>query len=47
MNKSITRAAALTLGAALIAAAFGGEVLGIDLADDPQYFVTDTTIEGS
>ena len=24
-----------------------GEVLGIDLADDPQYFVTDATIEGS
>ena len=24
-----------------------GEVLGIDLADDPQYFVTDSTIEGS
>lgn len=25
----------------------GGEVLDIDLADDPQYFVTDTTVEGS
>ena len=32
----------------LIEAAGGeGEVLGIDPADDPQYFVTDSTIEGS
>ena len=25
---------------------FGGEVLDTDLADDPQYFVTDATVEG-
>ena len=31
----------------LVEAAGEGEVLGIDLADDPQYFVTDSTIEGS
>ena len=31
----------------LVEAAGKGEVLGIDLADDPQYFVTDSTIEGS
>ena len=31
----------------LIEAAGKGEVLGDDLADDPQYFVTDATIEGS
>lgn len=31
----------------LVEAAGEGEVLGDDLADDPQYFVTDATIEGS
>ena len=31
----------------LVEAAGEGEVLGDDLADDPQYFVTDSTIEGS
>lgn len=31
----------------LIEAAGEGELLGIDLADDPQYFVTDTTHEVS
>lgn len=31
----------------LIEAAGKGEVLGDDPADDPQYFVTDATIEGS
>ena len=31
----------------LIEAAGKGEVLGVDPADDPQYFVTDATIEGS
>ena len=31
----------------LVEVAGEGEVLGDDLADDPQYFVTDATIEGS
>ena len=35
------------LVASLVEAAGEGEVLGVDLADDPQYFVTDSTIEGS